>query len=297
MCKKDPEVPPFKTKHVVIIVVDGARYQETWGNGELAYIPNRAAMAQYGSVCTDFHNPIYTFTNGGHAALTTGFDQYINNSGYQYPTYPGIFQCWRKMYNAPQSKCWVVSSKDKLFVLSDCDNSADTSWNHRFTASYDCGISGPFSGYREDSVTFNHAMNILNVHHPDLMLINFKEPDASAHAANWNGYLNGIVQTDTYVKQVWDFLQSDPYYAGTTTLFVTNDHGRHNDGHLDGFVSHGDNCEGCKHIELFAIGPDIKENYSCSEPYVLCDIAATTSHLLLFPMEHGTGRVMTKILK
>ena len=297
MCKKDPEIPPYKTKHVIIVVMDGARYQETFGNGELTYIPNMAQMALKGSVCTNFHNPTYTFTNGGHAAMTTGVDEYINNSGYQFPTNPSIFQYYRRAFNAPQTKTWVVSSKDKLFVLSNCDNAADSSWDNQFTACYDCGINGPFTGYRQDSTTFNHAMNILNVQHPDLMLVNFKEPDASGHANSWNGYLNGIITVDGYIKQIWDFIESDPYYAGTTTMFVTNDHGRHDDGHLDGFVSHGDNCEGCKHVMLLAMGPDFKENFTCDESYVLCDIAKTTSQLLMFPMPTGTGRVMTKILK
>lgn len=296
-CKKDPAIPPYKTEHVVIIVMDGARYQETFGNGELTYIPNMATMSLDGSICTNFHNPIFTFTNGGHAAMTTGVDEFINNSGFQYPTFPSIFQYWRQATGAPQTKCWIVSSKDKLFVLSNCDNAADSSYDNQFMASYDCGVNGPFTGYRADSTTFNRAMNIFNLHHPDLMLINFKEPDASGHAANWSGYLNGIIQGDLYVKQIWDYLQSDPYYAGTTTLFVTNDHGRHDDGHLDGYVSHGDNCEGCKHIMLLAMGPDFKENFSTNESYVLADIPKTISQLMLFPMPTGTGRMMQKILK
>jgi bisphosphoglycerate-independent phosphoglycerate mutase (AlkP superfamily) len=173
----------------------------------------------------------------------------------------------------------------------------DSTWDNQWMASYDCGVNGPFTGYRDDSITFNRTLNILNLHHPDLMLVNFKDPDAFGHANNWPAYLNAIIQGDSYVKQIWNFIESDPYYAGTTTLFVTNDHGRHDDGHLDGFVSHGDNCEGCKHIMLLAMGPDIKENYSTDESYVLCDIAKTTSTLMSFPMNTGTGRVMTKILK
>jgi len=296
-CKKDPAIPPYKTKHVVIIVMDGARYQETWGNGELTYIPNEAVMSLNGSVLTNFHNPAFTYTNAGHTAMTTGYDQMINNTGNEFPLYPSIFQYWRKATGAPATKSWVVSSKDKLYVLTNCDNPVDSSWDNQYMPMYDTGINGPFTGYREDSATFNHAMDIFHVYHPDMMLINFKEPDASGHSANWSAYLNGIIQDDIYIKQIWDYLQSDPYYAGTTTVFITNDHGRHDDGHLDGFVSHGDNCEGCKHVMLLAMGPDFKENYTTAESYVLCDIPKTISHLMLFPMPTGTGRVMQKILK
>lgn len=294
MCRQDPAIPPYKTQHVVIIVVDGARYQETWGNGELSYIPHRAAMSAQGCMFTNFYNTGNTFTNAGHTAITTGIDQWISNTGTEYPQKPSVFQYWRKAKSTPSSKAWVVTTKDKLHVLSDC---IDSTWAGQYRPMFDCGVSGPFTGYRDDSTTFNHAMNVLQMWHPDMILINFKEPDASGHANNWPAYLNGIVQTDIYVGQIWDYLQSDPYYAGTTTLFVTNDHGRHDDGWLDEFVSHGDNCNGCRHIELLAIGPDFKENYVCTATYNLRDIPKTVSQLMMFPMYTGDGRLMKEILK
>lgn len=294
MCRKDPPVALFKTKHVVIIVVDGARYQETWGNGELTYIPRRAAMSQNGCMFTNFYNSGFTYTNAGHTSITTGYNEMINNSGYQFPQHPSIFQYWRKAKSTPSSKAWVVTTKDKLHILSDC---IDTNWVGNYQPMFDCGVSGPFTGYRDDSTTFSRAMNVLQMWHPDLMLVNFKEPDASGHANNWPAYLNGIIQTDQYVGQIWDYLQSDPYYAGTTTLFVTNDHGRHDDGHLDEFVSHGDNCNGCRHIELLAMGPDFRENYVCTATYDLRDIPRTISQLMLFPMNTGEGRVMQEIFR
>jgi hypothetical protein len=294
MCKKDPEITPYKTQHVIIIVVDGPRYQETWGNGELEYIPRRASMSLNGSICTNFYNTGYTFTNAGHTSITTGVDQMINNSGYEYPQKPSIFQYWRRAKNAPADKAWVIATKDKLHILSDC---YDTTMAGQFRPSFDCGVNGPYTGYRDDSTTFLHALHKLQTYHPDMVLINFKEPDASGHANNWLAYLNGIRKTDEYVGEIWEYIQSDPYYAGTTTLFVTNDHGRHDDGWLDEFVSHGDNCNGCRHIELLAVGPDFKENYVCTNTYNQRDLAKTISQLMLFPMPTGTGNVMLDLFK
>src|ERR1044072_8573192 len=184
MCRKDPQLPGYKTKHVFIIVVDGARYQETWGNGELTYIPHRAAMSQQGSIMTNFQNDGFTYTNCGHTQMTTGVNEMINNSGYQLPQNPSIFQYWRKATGAPPEKAWVCTTKDKLYILSDCYDSA---FAGQFMPRYDCGINGPFTGYRDDSTTFTHAKNIIQTWHPDMMLINFKEPDASGHANNWSG--------------------------------------------------------------------------------------------------------------
>lgn len=293
MCKKDPEIPPYKTKHVIIIVVDGPRYSETWGSGELYWIPRRAQLSQQGTLLTNFYNDGFTYTNAGHTAITTGIHQPINNNGLELPYGASIFQYWRKATGAPAEKTWIITSKDKLNILADC---VDTTYAGQFNPSYDCGINGPFSGYREDSVTFNRTIRVFQMWHPDMMLVNFKGPDWFGHANDWPGYLNAIAETDEYVGQIWDFLQSDPYYAGTTTLIVTNDHGRHLDSN-GGFVSHGDGCLGCRHIEFLIVGPDTKENYTSDEPYDLCDIPKTISQLMLFPMYTGNGNLMKKVLK
>ncbi len=294
MCKKDPPLDVYKTKHVILVFVDGARYTETWGNGELTLIPNRAALSTQGAICTEFYNLGQTNTCCGHDAGCTGVNEAISNNGYQYPNWPSILQYYRKAKNAPANKTWLITSKDKLHVLSDC---VDTTMAGMFRPMFDCGVNGPFTGYRDDSTTFAHTIHKLQTDKPDLVVINFKEPDASGHAADTIGYVNGIIKTDAYIGQLWSYLQSDPYYAGATTLIVTNDHGRHTAGWLDGYVSHGDGCIGCRHIEFFAIGPDIKQNYSSSEEYELVDIPKTISQLLMFPMPTGTGRVMHDVLK
>jgi hypothetical protein len=38
------------------------------------------------------------------------------------------------------------------------------------------------------------------------------------------------------VKEIWDFVQSDPQYKNKTTLFITTDHGRGNTTKQNGQV-------------------------------------------------------------
>jgi phosphopentomutase len=130
-----------------------------------------------------------------------------------------------------------------------------------------------------------------------LALINFKQPDAAGHANDSLAYLQGIIDTDNYIYQLWQQIQSDSIYKDKTTLIVTNDHGRHSAGHLDGFVSHGDDCDGCRHIEFFALGPDFKQNYTCSRRYEQIDIANTIAELLSFSMPSSNGKVMRDLFK
>jgi len=284
--------PQYKTQNVVIVMVDGARYTETWGDLSHKYIPRRYEMLQQGVLCSAFSNNGTTSTVPGHIATTTGFYQQIANDGTAYPDKSSLFQHWLQTSAKDSSKAWVITTKDKLEVLSDC---TDPEWKGKYRPMRDCGVAGLGTGYRNDKETFNHATATLNSNHPQLVLINFKQPDAAGHAADSAAYLKGITDTDNYIYLLWQQLQSDDFYKDKTTMIVTNDHGRHTAGHLDGYVSHGDTCEGCRHIEFFAIGPDFKKNYIAETPYEQIDITSTVAELMNFEMPDAKGKIISDI--
>jgi len=297
-CAKDKiATRNYQTEHVIIIVIDGARYSETWGDNSHQYIPNLAnELAQIGIINTHFYNNGTTSTVPGHTAITTGRYEHIDNSGLELPQYPSIFQYWSSKFNEDPNKSWVITSKGKLEVLSDCVN---PDWNGKYKPLTNCGIDalGVGSGYRHDSITYKEAITILSTYHPNLTLINFREPDYSAHLNNWDSYIQGILSTDQYLKQLIDFIESNPIYAGKTTVFVTNDHGRHLNTVSGGFSSHGDGCEGCRHINFFAYGPDFKQDTIISSQRELIDIPATIAELLHFDMPSCEGRVMYELFE
>ncbi len=294
-CKVDAVKKVYKTKHVIIFVVDGARYSETWGDSTHQNIPFLYhTLLPQGIMLSSFRNNGYTWTSAGHDAICTGNYEPLDNGGNELPSYPTIFQYWRKANDAPAEKAWIITSKDKLYVLS---NTKDLDFQTKWMPRYDCGINGPLSGYRDDSITNLHVKNTLQQYHPDMMLVNYREPDFSGHAGVWSNYIAGIRSTDHYISEVWAYLQNDPYYAGTTTIIVTNDHGRHLDSVLNGFVSHGDGCEGCRHVEFIAAGPDCKRNVISDLNYETVDIPRTVSELMGFPMPTGGGKVIREILR
>lgn len=284
----------FKTKNVLIIVVDGPRWSETWGDTTYQYIPRRSSMLSEGVLCTNFRNNGITATNPGHAAICTGNYDNLANNGSQLPSHPTIFQEFLKQSGLPKEKACIVTTKDKLEVLN---NSAHPDFNNQYLAYTDCGNNGNGSGYREDYITFDRSKAVLKNLQPNLMLINFKEPDNMGHRANWTGYLEGIKTTDEYVYQLWNFIQTINQYKNQTTLIVTNDHGRHLNNVSDGYRNHGDACEGCRHIEFFAISPDFKKNVRINTAYEQIDIASTVAYLLGFQLTEGTGKVMTDIFE
>lgn len=297
-CRHDKPVQPvFKTERVVILVIDGARYSETWGDSSHQYVPHLANdFAPIGCISGNFRNNGPTYTSAGHTAITTGFYQEINNAGAELPANPSLFQYYLQQRGLDSTAAWIIASKDKLEVLA---NTTDETWQNQHQPATDCGINGGGlgSGYRHDSLTFNRTLEIFSSHHPNLVLINFREPDFSGHQGIWTNYLQGITDTDASAWLLWNYLQNDPYYSDKTSLFITNDHGRHLDTVSTGFSSHGDDCEGCRHINFFACGPDFKQNYLGQSPRELIDITATVAYLLHLEMKGLEGNVMYELFR
>jgi hypothetical protein len=285
----------YQTEYVIVVVMDGPRYSETWGDSSHQYIPYMdSAMSVSGVVNTKFFNDGVTYTTPGHVAITTGYYQSIDNSGNEIPQRPSFFQVWQREKLGAKNQAWLVTSKDKLEVLADCQ---EMGWSGQYMPSVNCGVNGAGvgSGYRDDSLTMIEVFDVLNTHQPKVMLINLRDPDYSGHLGDWNTYLNGIRNSDKYIYQLWNYINTNSTYKGKTTLFVTNDHGRHLDGVSGGFVSHGDNCAGCRHIFLYAFGPDFKKGITTEAQRSLVDLHATILELLGTKNRNTSGTVMKEL--
>ncbi len=293
-CIKDKTRGDYLTENCVVIVVDGPRYSETWGDSTHQYIPHLAHdLAKEGVIFTNFRNNGPTYTSAGHTALLTGNYQEINNSGSEKPIYPNYLNYWLKATQSPAYKAWIIASKDKIEILSD---SQDSLWEGNFLPRVDCGNAGLGSGYRPDSVTVTHLLDSMETYHPNLVFVNFREPDYSGHLGDWDNYLAAIVAADKAYYQIWNYIQTSPHYKGKTSFFITNDHGRHL-AEFGGFTSHGDNCEGCRHIHLFAAGPDFKKGVICETPFEQIDLTATIAELFHLEMPHVKGKVIEPVFR
>jgi hypothetical protein len=285
----------YKTENVIVLIMDGPRYTETWGDSTHQHIPHIANdIIPQGAFYPNFRNNGPTYTAAGHTAICTGIYQRINNTGLEFPKHPSMFQYWLKASKAVREKAWVIASKDKLVILSDCRKKK---WKGFFRPRTDCGFNGLYTGYRGDITTYNHAIQILKKQQRNLVLIQFQQPDSWGHANNWEKYLSSMKLTDYYIHEVFKFLQTHEFYKDKTTVFITNDHGRHLDGHKDGFVSHGDNCEGCRKIMCFAYGPDFKSGVMLDKTREQIDIPVTIGELLGFTIPKSKGEVMTELFR
>ncbi|MGB5531178.1 MAG: sulfatase-like hydrolase/transferase [Ignavibacteriaceae bacterium] len=264
-------------QNAIIVVIDGARYSETFGS-DGKYIPHMYNdLAPLGTVFTNFRiaGEGLTSTNPGQASILTGTWQVIENDGSERPNKPTIFEYFRKQLSVKATDCFIVAGKKKLEALS---YSTFPGYGSNYGASTNC-----FDG--NDDEVYDSLVHIMNTYQPKLIFINFPTTDIKGHSGVWNDYVNSLTEADRLVYLLWQKIQNNPYYKNSTTMFVTNDHGRH----TDNFNDHGDKCDGCQHIMLLAVGKNIPEGVINSELHRQIDIAGTVGKLLGFKVPFTEG--------
>lgn len=244
-------------ERLVLLIIDGPRYSETWGDPTHQYISHLSKrLGVEGTVFTNARNAGETRTIPGHIALTTGEYQDISNNGQELPKEASFLQEYRAATGCDSLRTPIITSKHKLAALGDC---RDRSWTGKWLPHIDCGSPGfgSVARNRKDSLTLARAKEHIRAYDPLAMLIQFMEPDVTAHKLDSLGYLQGIRESHRFADDLISFIQTLDEERGTaTTIIITNDHGRHLNGVKEGLYQHGCNCEGCRHINLMIFGPD-----------------------------------------
>lgn len=284
----------YQSKYFVILIIDGPRYSETYGDTSCSYIPFICdSLRPEGTFFSNFKNLGPTYTIPGHTAIMTGNYQRISNLGTELPKKPSLFQYYIKSKGVLNTDAQIIGSKGKLDVLA---NTKDKKWKDQYKPYSYCGTNGSGIGYAGDDKTMEKVSSVLHSENPPhLMLINLLGVDVEGHANNWKKYLQNIQKTDQYALRIWDSIQSNPLLRNQTTLFITNDHGRHLDGVKTGFANHGDGCEGCRHISLLVLGPEIPKNKTIETEAEMIDISKTISIMMGVQMPTGKGRFLEEI--
>lgn len=284
----------YKTKHVFIVVMDGVRYSETFGDSTHALIPHLYNdLRPEGTLFTNFYNRGITVTRQGHSTLISGTWQAIPNGGSRL-TRPTLFEYYRDEKGAPAAKCWSVFGKARYAFEP---YSSHPAYGSKYAGQYinGGGRGNPLSEDTPEGNTavLNKVIEVMKKDQPDIVFVNFGYTDHIAHvSADIKNYHAAVRNTDELMWKLWKAIQSDPNYRDSTTVFFTNDHGRH----THDFQNHGDHCEGCEHIMLLVLGPDVKKSAVIDKEIMEIDVAPTASELLGFQTPLATGRVLYESL-
>lgn len=294
-----------KTENVVLITLDGLRWQELFAGADSllvddsGYVGNPEALTKefwhadplkrremlmpffwstlakegqlygnrkYGNQ-VDCSNSMW-FSYPGYNEILTGFadDQQINSNSKinnpnvtvleylnQQPAYRGkvaAFASWDVfpfIINAERSGIPVNAGFAKA--------NQELTEREKLLNQLQDEIRGPWGSVRFDAFTHHYAMEELKKNKPKVLFISYGETDDYAHGGRYDQYLFSARQTDAYIAEVWNYLQSDPQYKDKTTLIITTDHGRGTNPKST-WKGHGSNIPDAGEIWIAVIGPD-----------------------------------------
>jgi len=131
---------------------------------------------------------------------------------------------------------------------------------------------------------------------PSLLWITMHDIDI-AHAGAFSLYIAGIRRTDRLCAEVWKAIQSEPDYAGKTTLFILPDFGRDSDEDSagNGFQHHRTGDAASRTTWMMALGPGIREGVVYDHALDSTDLVPTIGSIMGFTPSLVQGKPIREL--
>ncbi len=131
---------------------------------------------------------------------------------------------------------------------------------------------------------------------PSLLWITMHDIDV-AHAGAYSLYIDGIRRTDRLCADVWKIIQSEPEYAGKTTLFILPDFGRDSDDDSggNGFQHHRTGDALSRTTWMMALGAGVRENVVFDRAMESTDLVPTIGAMLDFSPSLAQGKPISEL--
>lgn len=312
---------PFDRTAVVVIVIDGLRWEEGIGAQD-RYTPHIwSDLRPQGTLLTNYRIASPTATTSSHTAMITGRISTVPNDGHIRPVFPTLHEYYRDARShhveteleeivkppggvfRPDAKSleevgslasearYFPPEKTALYLGKDLIYSLDQS---------SCGR------YPEDDVFLIDRMRDVEVTEffrakipdvkPNMIVINLADVDEAGHEAEWHHYVDTIRWADRLVWEMWEALQAEMKYRERTIFVITTDHGRHIPSR-GGYPHHGCFCEGCQHSFMLLVGPGIREGYVSDKPHSELDLVPTIGRALGFATPAAKGEAMMEVFE
>ena len=131
---------------------------------------------------------------------------------------------------------------------------------------------------------------------PSLLWITMHDIDI-AHAGAYSLYIEGIRRTDRLCGDVWKIIQSEPEYAGKTTLFILPDFGRDSDDDSggNGFQHHRTGDAFSRTTWMMALGAGVREGVAFDHPLQSTDLVPTLGSIFGFSTPLAQGKPIVEL--
>lgn len=148
-----------------------------------------------------------------------------------------------------------------------------------------------------DELSVYIARRLMRQLSPSLLWITLHDIDI-AHAGAYSLYIEAIQRTDRLCADLWNAIQTEPEYAGKTSMFILPDFGRDSDTDPggNGFQHHRTGDALSRTTWMMALGPGIRQNKVVDDPVQSTDLVPTLGGLLGFDPRFAAGRALTGLL-
>lgn len=132
---------------------------------------------------------------------------------------------------------------------------------------------------------------------PSLLWVTLHDIDV-AHAGTYSLYIEGIRRTDRLCAELWKMVQSEPEYAGKTTVLILPDFGRDSDQDAggNGFQHHRTGDALSRTTWLLALGPGVREGVIYDRAVDSTDLVPTLGSMLGFSASLAQGRPISELV-
>ncbi|HLA94278.1 MAG TPA: hypothetical protein VK612_01060 [Pyrinomonadaceae bacterium] len=260
----------------------------------------KTLMASHGSIAgnRELKSSVQTtnklwFSYPGYSEILTGqaHDDVIKSNSHPQNPYPSVLDFLnRKLAAEPNAvaefSSWdafmrIATNKPGSFVVNAAYETYPTK-NREIEELFrlQSQVVAPWPSVRHDYFTIKIALAHMKQYRTRAIHIGFDETDDYAHDKNYERVLDALHLTDSWLKELWQFVESDERYRGKTSLIITTDHGRGNSA--KDWSDHGEDVPEAQHIWMALVSPDssLRGEWANTDTIYQSQIAATLCRFL-----------------
>ena len=235
----------------------------------------------------------HRFSYPGYSEILTGeaHDDVINSNRAVQNPYPTVLEFLKKNLWLKTSQVATFASWERFNEIAEHEVGATTinagfeAYDHsdpvvRRTSQLQFEMPRGEEESRVDAFTFRLAMAHLRTHRPRVLYISLGETDTWSHKGLYAYLLEAERRFDSFLRELWEFLESDSQYRGKTSILITTDHGRGKTP--DDWRDHGSRVQGAQYVWMAFVSPDsnLRGEWQGQETVYQNQIAATLARFL-----------------
>jgi hypothetical protein len=148
-----------------------------------------------------------------------------------------------------------------------------------------------------DELSLYIAKRLMREESPSLLWITMHDIDV-AHSGAYSLYIEGIRRTDRLCAELWKAIETDPEYAGNTTMFVLPDFGRDSD--LDtggnGFQHHRTGDAASRTTWMMVLGAGVRHGVVYNDPVQSVDLVPSIGAMMGFSPSQSSGKLIRELV-